>query len=151
MSLNFVLTKPYEPCYVNTFCHNIFFPDSSMEICHCIFSEGWQCYIFNATRNTDCMDWHWQGLARTLLGSHYYLKNTITFHLMISRHHGICKFHDKDWTKVTTQLHIVRTIFNYLIYWVRVLGVVNSPNPSQPQPSADAVTIPFPSPIPNGN
>ena len=20
---------------------------------------------------------------------------------MISRHHGICKFHDKDWTKVT--------------------------------------------------
>ena len=25
---------------------------------------------------------------------------------------------------------LVRTIFNYLIYWVRVLGVVNSPNPN---------------------
>ena len=96
------------------------------------------------------MDWHWQGLAQTLLGSHYYLKNTITFHLMISRHHGICKFHDKDDQSDNTIAHC-KDAFNYLIYWVRVLGVVNSPNPSQPQPSADAVTIPFPSPIPNGN
>ena len=95
-----------------------------------------------------CMDWHWQGLARTLLGSHYYLKNTMTFHLIISRHHGICKFHDKDDQSDNTIAHCKD---DFQLSNLLGKGVVNSPNPSQPQPSADAVTIPFPSPIPNGN